>query len=167
MEGWRPSVFISYSSRDARAFAELEILLKPLQKTHGLLQTWSDRCITPGAEWDKQIRAELERADVVLMLVSRHFLATDYITDIEIIRAMERAEAGQCLLVSVILENCGWEKMAFSKYQALPTKAKPILDYKPQRKGWEQVRERLHTLLKGLCDTPRPERHTKGRHTKE
>lgn len=148
---WRPRVFISYSSANIRAFNHLKRLLKPMCNAHGLLDTWNDRCIAPGQEWDRQIHEQLECADVILMLVSTDFLATDYITDIEVKCALARADAGECKLVSVILEDCGFEKFALAKYQALPDKAKPIFDFKPQRDGWAVVRKRLHAMLEELC----------------
>jgi internalin A len=43
----RARVFISYTSANARLKDELLIRLKPLKETHGLLDTWDDRCIPP------------------------------------------------------------------------------------------------------------------------
>ena len=50
--------------------------LKPL-RSEGLVETWSDRCLVAGEEWDKTIRRELEEADVIVLLWSAQFEASD------------------------------------------------------------------------------------------
>ena len=59
-----------------------------------LIETWHDRRIGAGTEWAGAIARELEAADIILRLVSADFVASDYIYDIELKRAMERHEAG-------------------------------------------------------------------------
>ncbi len=72
-------VFISYSSKDTDYMKELEVRLTTL-KREGLIATWHDRKLLAGEEWDAKIKDELKTADVILMLLSPDFLATDYIT---------------------------------------------------------------------------------------
>ena len=142
----KAKVFISYSSRDARQHDELTVRLKPL-RSEGLVETWSDRCLVAGEEWDKTIRRELEEADVIVLLWSAQFEGTDYIRDVEIKRAVERAEAGEAVVVSVILEPCGWQRSPVAKYQALPRKGGPVRLTKPQTKAWFDVQEGLRKVL--------------------
>jgi hypothetical protein len=87
---WKPRVFICYSQRDDVLRCELEARLKVL-KTEGLVgEVWSDQGLEPGADWDARIKSELERADLIVMLVSTAWLATDYIRNVEMPRALER-----------------------------------------------------------------------------
>ena len=72
--------------------AELETHLKLLSRK-GALQLWTDRRITAGGEWKDQIDENLERADLILLLVSADFMNSDYCYDIEMKRALERHEA--------------------------------------------------------------------------
>jgi hypothetical protein len=46
-------------------------------RRHGLIATWHDRRIGAGTEWAQQIAGELESADLILLLVSPDFLASD------------------------------------------------------------------------------------------
>jgi internalin A len=89
----RPRVraFISYSHKDDRLRAELETHLKLLQRQK-VLDVWSDHRILPGTEWRGAINENLEKADLILFLVSPDFIASDYCYDIEMRRAMERHE---------------------------------------------------------------------------
>lgn len=150
----RPRVFISYCSKDARLKDELLIRLKPLKETHGLLDIWHDRCIPPGGDWDGEIRRELEVADVVLLLVSAKFMASDYIRDVEIKHAVARARSGSCIVVPIILENADWTGEIFGWANAMPRKGKPIRTFKPQSDAWYEVGVELRELLKGLRTLP-------------
>ena len=145
----KAKVFISYSSRDARQHDELTVRLKPL-RSEGLIETWSDRCLVAGEEWDKTIRRELEEADVIVLLWSAQFEASDYIQGVEVKRAVERANAGETVVLSVILEKCGWERNAVAKYQVLPSKGRPVRNTQPQRDAWYSVQEGLRKVLEGL-----------------
>ena len=69
--------FVSYSHKDDRLRAELETHLKLLSRI-GALQLWTDRRITAGTEWKGQIDENLERADLILLLVSADFMNSDY-----------------------------------------------------------------------------------------
>lgn len=149
---WRPRLFISYSSADARQMEHLLVRLKPMKETYGLLDTWVDRCIQPGGEWDREIRRELEHADLVLLLVSATFLASSYIRDVEVARAVERADAGDCIVVPVILEESDWQGSPFARFNAIPRKGKPVRDWTPQRKAWHAVSAELKQLLIDLID---------------
>ena len=62
-----------------------------MQESHGLIEWWYDRCIPPGNDWDHKIRAELDHADIIVLLVSPRFLASDYIRGVEVERAVSRA----------------------------------------------------------------------------
>ena len=62
-----------------------------------------------GEEWAGEIDHNLEKADVILLLVSADFLNSDYCYDIELRRAMERHEAGDAVVVPIILRECDWQ----------------------------------------------------------
>ena len=149
---WRARVFISYSSKDARLKDELMTRLKPMQASAGLIECWHDRLITPGEEWDGEIKSQLEQADVILLLVSAQFLASDYIRGVEIKRAIELSEAKKARVIPIILEKCGWKIEAFSNLNAL-RKGIPIRDTKPQSDAWYEVGEELREVFEELCKT--------------
>jgi hypothetical protein len=58
---------------------------------------------------DGEIREELDEADIILFLVSSHFLASDYIRGVEVMRAVERADCREVQLAPIILEKVDWE----------------------------------------------------------
>jgi hypothetical protein len=114
-------VFVSYSHRDETYRDLLERHVSALRR-EGLIDLWHDRKITAGAEWRNEIDANLESARIVLLLVSADFIASDYCTDIEMKRALERHAAGEARVVPVIIRAVdGWERMPFGKRRRCPT----------------------------------------------
>ena len=82
-------LFYSYSHKDETLRNKLETHLKLLQRQN-LLETWHDRKIEAGAEWKQKIDDNLERADIILLLVSADFIASDYCYEKELTRALAR-----------------------------------------------------------------------------
>ena len=92
------ALFFSYSHRDEALRDQLEIHLAML-KRQGFIETWHDRRSTAGEPLDQSISADLEHADIVLLLVSPDFLASDYCYDREMTRAIERHMSGSCTVI--------------------------------------------------------------------
>lgn len=118
-------VFFSYSHRDEELRDELALHLSML-KRQGVIRAWHDREISAGSEWAGEIDQKLDSANIILLLISANFLASDYCYDIEMQRAMERHEAGAARVIPIILKPVDWSGAPFSKLQALPKNAKPI-----------------------------------------
>src|SRR5579871_1216010 len=121
-------LFYSYSHKDEELRETLETHLSPL-KRQGVIAGWHDRRISAGTEWADQIDEHLNSAQIILLLISADFLASDYCYDKEMTRAMERHEAGAARVIPIILRPCDWHGAPFGKLQALPKDAKPITDW--------------------------------------
>lgn len=94
-----------------------------------MVTTWHDRRIGAGTEFARAIDAHLEKDDIVLLLVSADFLASDYCFTKEMAVAMERHEAGQAVVIPVILRPCEWHKAPFGKLNATPPDGRPVTQY--------------------------------------
>jgi hypothetical protein len=118
-------LFFSYSHRDEELRDELEVHLSML-KRQGFIEAWHDRRIGAGDEIDSEISQELDRSDIVLLLISPYFIASKYCYDIEMMRAMERHEAKLAHVIPIILHPCDWHPAPFGKLLAVPTDGKPV-----------------------------------------
>jgi TIR domain len=83
------TLFFSYSHRDEALRDQLETHLAML-KRQGFITTWHDRRIAAGENFGETISANLERADIVLLLVTPDFIASDYCYEKEMMRTLER-----------------------------------------------------------------------------
>jgi hypothetical protein len=131
-------LFFSYSHKDEELRNELEIHLSML-KRQGIISAWHDRRIGAGQEVDRKINEYLERADIILLLVSPYFLASDYCYDVEMTRAMERQEQGTARVIPVILHPCDWHKAPFGKLLAMPTDGKPVSKFPNQHDAFLEI----------------------------
>ena len=122
------TLFFSYSHRDEALRDQLETHLAML-KRQGFIETWHDRRITAGEPLDLAISASLESADIVLLLVSPDFLASDYCYEREMLRAVQRHKAGACTVIPVILRPCDWHDATFGGLLAAPKDGKPITQW--------------------------------------
>ncbi|MDN3515129.1 MAG: toll/interleukin-1 receptor domain-containing protein [Candidatus Brocadia sp.] len=121
-------LFYSYAHKDEALRDRLEVSLK-LLKHQGIIKDWHDRGISAGSEWEKQIDEHLETADLILLLVSPDFIASDYIWENELKRAMERHQTGEARVIPIILRETDWTTAPFATLQALPKDAKPVTSW--------------------------------------
>lgn len=140
------TIFFSYSHADEALRDQLEKHLAML-KHEGLVEAWHDRRLPAGDELDNTIRRELERADVILLLVSSDFLASNYCYNIEMQRAIERHEAGEARVIPVILRPCDWHGAPFGKLLATPDDGKPVRSFSDHDDGFLQVARSIRKAL--------------------
>jgi len=155
---WKAKVFISYPRKDLKQRDELIVRLK-LLRAQGLVDPWSDFNLTASDEWDKTLKQKLEEADIFALLVNDRFLASDYIREVEMKRALERRQAGDAELVSIIVENCDWKYTPLKDYHALPPDGKPIKNTKPTANAWHAVSEGLRKVLEKMRSTRAANKH--------
>jgi TIR domain len=122
------TVFFSYAHHDEALRNELEKHLS-LLKRQGVIDTWHDRKIDAGENVHEEISEYLEKADIILLLVSADFLASDYCYDIEMQRALARHQRGDARIIPVILRPCEWQKAPFGNLLTTPTDGKPITKF--------------------------------------
>ena len=138
-------VFRSYSHEDEELRKELDKHLAVLRR-QGIISSWDDRRIGPGEEIHGEISAHLEDADIVLLLVSADFLASDYCYDIEMKRAMERHKQGLARVIPVILRPCDWHDAPFGILMACPNDGKPVVNHKTHDDGFLQVAQAVRQV---------------------
>jgi hypothetical protein len=132
------TLFFSYSHRDEALRNELEVHLSML-KRQGILETWHDRRITAGEEFDRTISKNLEAADIILLLVSPDFLASDYCYNTEMQRSLERHERNESCVIPIILRPCDWRHAPFSKLLVMPKDGKPVSKFSSQDDAFLEV----------------------------
>ena len=138
-------VFFSYSHADEELRNELEKHLAGLLR-QGVITTWHDRRIGPGEELHGHIDEQLNAADIVLLLVSADFLASDYCYGVEMMRAMERHERAEARVIPVILRPCDWHGAPFGTLMAVPPDGKPVVKHATLDDGFLEVAKAIRQV---------------------
>ncbi|MGO4882327.1 MAG: toll/interleukin-1 receptor domain-containing protein [Bryobacteraceae bacterium] len=131
-------MFYSYSHRDERMREKLEKHLSAL-KHSGIIAEWHDRKILPGDNFDHAISDHLEAADLILFLVSADFLASDYIRDVEVKRALELNNEGKARVIPIILRPVDLGGLPFESLLRLPKDGLPVTKWKSQDAAFEDI----------------------------
>ena len=142
-------VFISYAHKDEDYKNTLRTILKPLERREEI-KVWDDSSIIAGGEWDDEIKAALENADVLLFLISFDFVASDYINDVEIKKAMTRYEERKVKIIPIIIRPCDLKESGISRFQGLPKGAKPITTWDNEDEAWLDVNKGLKRLFDSM-----------------
>ena len=151
-------LFYSYAHEDRKLRAVLNKHLQILER-EGMLTGWHDGDIGAGREWDPLIREQLSRADVVLLLVSVHFIASSYCAEVEVAEAMARHAAGQARVIPVIVGSVDWSRQPYARLQALPAGGRPVREWASRERAWADVARGVRRALeelRGAAASPSP-----------
>lgn len=151
------NLFISYSHKDKKWLDELNIMLQPLVRK-GTIDIWVDTKIESGAKWRKEINKALGVARVAVLLVSTDFLASDFITKVELPKLLKAAKRNGLTILWVAVRHSFYMVTAIAKYQAANDPARPLAALSPR---WKREQELLSICKKIQAATKKPVRPTR------
>jgi class 3 adenylate cyclase/predicted Ser/Thr protein kinase len=146
-------VFCSYSRKDEKYLNELRTWLRGLERQR-LIDWWHDREIVPGQEWREAIDENLEAADVILLLISPDFMASDFAYKEEMQRAIGRHERGEARVIPIIVRRTDLEGAPFRHLQSLPKDLRPIVTWSRRDEAWNDVVRGIRKALNELVSEP-------------
>jgi hypothetical protein len=123
--------FISYSHKDADLKSALVSHLAPLRHRK-LVAHWDDGELNAGEEWKKEIFDQLKNAQLILLLISANFIASDFCYGKELRAALRRDRKKTARVIPIILRDCDWQSLPFAKLQAVPKNGKAITSWSNQ-----------------------------------
>jgi formylglycine-generating enzyme required for sulfatase activity len=109
----------------------------------------SDHC---GEEWAAEIDEHLNSAQIILLLISPDFIASDYCWSVEVERAMVRHDASEARVIPVILRPCDWQGAPFSKLQARPTDAVPVTKWTDRDEAFFDVEQGIKAAVEEILN---------------
>lgn len=140
----RKRVFISYSHKDQQYLDELLPHLKSYEQ-RGMIDCWSDKKIEVGTDWQEKISQALEAAEVAVLLISKYFLSSKFITDFELPRLLSAAQNKDLVIVPVILGKCLIQNTPLHRFQAINSLDNPLNLMRSSRREfiWVEVAKRI------------------------
>ena len=142
-------LFYSYSHKDEELRKELEDHLSLLRR-QGVISGWHDRMIGAGEEWKGQLDKNLEEAQIILLLISPSFLASDYCYDIETERALDRHDKGEAKVIPVLLRPVDWEGAPFARLQGLPIDLRPVTTWTNRDEAFKNIAQGIRRAIEGM-----------------
>jgi formylglycine-generating enzyme required for sulfatase activity len=163
-------VFISYSHADRDWVERLKRMMAPLLRGSGQeLRLWDDSQIEAGRKWREAIETALAQASVALLLVSDHFLASEFVMGEEVPKLLAAAEAEGVRVLWVSLSACLVEETEIHQYQAVLPPNRP-LDQMAEAEAKEalktiglEIRKALKPQPEAVVAAPAPARLLQGR----
>lgn len=143
------SVFFSYAHEDEPHREALSTSLSLLVR-QGVIREWHDRKIEAGQEWRRRILDELAAADIILLMVSSDFVASEFAWGEEVTRAMARHEEGTARVIPIIVRPTNWRPAPFGVLQALPKDSKPVTLWRNRDSAWLDVTEGIAAAAEAM-----------------
>jgi len=136
-------IFCCYARRDQALLEELKKQLYGLVRQEQVT-LWADTDINAGAAWEMEIKRHLDKAQIILLLISADFLSSDYCYSTEMKHALQRHERGEACVIPVILRPADWKIPPLSQLQALPNNAEPVTG------NWRTHDEAYLSIVQGV-----------------
>ncbi len=154
--------FISYSHLDMKYKEKLLTTLKSLEPAYNI-DVWHDGKIPAGGDINKEVLKELIHSDIVLLLITPHFLASWYCMEVELKKSINRMKKGECIVIPVMFQNCTLDSnIPFYSLNRVPRDGKPICKFKPQLQGCTEATN----MIKDMIDNSFPNSKKKARNFK-
>ncbi len=146
----KQKVFIAYESQDEAALKHLLSQLSPLER-NGKMETWHNGLVAAGSERELVILEQLKQSDLILLLVSSTFIASDFFYNTFLPQAIHCAENPKVHLIPIITKSCMWEDTLLQKFVALPPRKVPIVSNKwgTLEEPYVQIVQAIKRLIEG------------------
>jgi len=124
----RAKLFVSYSHRDSIWLEKLKPHLGSLARERGFdTEFFDDTHIRVGSEWRARIDEAMHSAQVAILLISKYFLDSEFITSNELPPLLQAAEQAKTVILPVVLSPCRYNShAALSKIQSVNPPSEPL-----------------------------------------
>lgn len=150
------NVFLSYSHKDKDWMEEVVTSLKPLSFL-GMIDTWVDTRIKTGDDWFEEITRAIEQADIGIFLLSRQFLASEFINNEEIPALMRQRKRNGMVVISILARPCPWESVyRLNNLQIWQYQNQALSELEKESeldKAFSQLTSDIHELIKNISPT--------------
>ncbi len=156
----RSPVFVSYAHEDEIYLKRLLTHLEPLRMQDQVC-AWSDKDLEPGSKWETGINNSIANAKVILLLISKHYLASDFIRKSELPSLLANVNRP---IIPVLLSPClydlaifkypdpeyGPEKFDLASIQFFNNPEKPLSEQRENKQDVEFVKlaKKLYTITR-------------------
>ena len=136
-------IFVSYAHKDTEFMERLIEHLMPLVRLNKA-SVWYDKSIDAGEEWESKIVDNLEKADIVLCLISSGFINSKFCYEKELDPALLAHREGTKAVIPIRIKECLWDSLEISKVQGLPAKWMTNIE---DHKSWTEIARGVEKVI--------------------
>jgi hypothetical protein len=162
-------VVVSYAHKDVDVLNNLKDHFKFMERA-GLIAPWDDSLIEVGSDWNEEIATKIKEAEIIILLISAKFFASDYIWDKELPLIEEKISNKSAIVFPILCRHCDWRlkepfktrivndagngfKFNIDSLQGLPIKNGKLVpihseEFKFEDEAYEQIATKLQELIK-------------------
>ncbi|HZR43963.1 MAG TPA: tetratricopeptide repeat protein [Ktedonobacteraceae bacterium] len=147
------SIFCAYAPEDERLYQELAVHFRGLSN-RGLCILRHARDIALGSESEQALISLVERAELVLVLLSSDYFRSPFSTK-SVLQDVLASKAAQACLIPILLRPCFWQDSLFGGLMLFPRDGLPVSSRTQRDTVWLALVEetRTHMMLLFSRDT--------------
>jgi hypothetical protein len=142
------NIFIGLSHNDRKWADRLISHLRVRSKPEVLI--WDDRRIRAGDHWEEEVQQALRGANVAVLLISADYLASKFVSNIEVPTLLQRREQEGLRIIPLIVRPCAWHEVPWLRsIQFWPRDAQPLASLSEDQidKNLEELAEQVAAAL--------------------
>ncbi len=131
-------IFISYSHKDKKMKEKLISHMSALVRQKYVM-LWYDNMILPGKELDENVMEALRTSQIVLLLLSADYLASDYCYDIEMKEALMFREQKKMEVIPILLREVDLKGTPVERLLFLPEDRKAVSSFQDEDGAYKNI----------------------------
>ncbi len=139
------------SPEDRKLFEALCKHLSSLKQQH-LIEVWHESMISAGSNAKEIIRSYMRTADIIVLLLSADFFASEQCIEVEMQYALEQHATRDARVIPVLLRPTIYEGFPFEEHKPLPPDGRAISVWKNRDTALTEVARGIHQVVKAICD---------------
>ncbi|MFG6095058.1 toll/interleukin-1 receptor domain-containing protein [Leptothoe sp. ISB3NOV94-8A] len=119
-------IFVSSCPEDNYYLHRLDTHLSIL-KRNGKIKAWHAGKLIAGDNWEGVSKIKLRSAQIILLLISADFIASDYCYNVELRTAISQRTVSNTRVIPIIVKPCDWQSLPiFRDLEILPNNRQPV-----------------------------------------
>jgi hypothetical protein len=111
--------------------------------------------IEAGTSWSDVIARELESAQMILLLISADFIASEYCWSLELRHALDRRASGAAEVIRIIVRSADWKHTPIAELQVLPANGIPISCFADEESAYLDVVRGIRRVAERVVNSGR------------
>jgi hypothetical protein len=150
-------IFFSYnpfSKKDKQVFKELMNHVAPLKSEYSHLKWGDSDKIEAGNDIQRSLEDYLNTADIIILLLSAEYLASQQCYEHEMQPTLARHNDGKVRIIPVILRHFDHMNTLLAPYRLLPSNGKPVESWSHRDAALAEITTAIRLVIDELPETP-------------